>query len=86
MLLYLTMIFLQVLYVGINSEGKILHGFAIQQESSSSNRSSYTWSNLIQGDYQFSVVAFTSKGPGEAANLTLSTLPNNGKLSCCVSN
>ena len=43
--------------------------------------SSYTWSNLIQGEYQFSVVAFTSKGPGEAANLTLSTLPNNsGKL------
>ena len=40
--------------------------------------SSYIWSNLIQGEYQFSVVAFTSKGPGEAANLILSTLPNNG--------
>ena len=72
MLLYVTMIFSQVLYVGINSEGKIFHKFTIQQESSSSNRSSYTWNNLIQGEYQFSVVAFTSKGPGEATNLTLS--------------
>ena len=80
------MIFSQVLYVGINSEGKIFHSFAIQQESSNSNRSSYTWNNLIQGEYQFSVVAFTNKGPGEAANLTLSTLPNNGKLSCCIIN
>ena len=43
-------------------------------------RSSYTWSKLIQVDNQFSVVAFTSEGPGEAANLTLSTLPNNSKL------
>ena len=31
---------------------------------------SYTWSGLIQGRYQFSVVAFTGVGPGEAANLT----------------
>ena len=30
----------------------------------------YTWTNLVyQGIYQFGVVAFTSKGPGEAANL-----------------
>ena len=42
--------------------------------------SSYTWDNLIQGEYQFSVVAFTDKGPGKAASLTLSTLPYNGKL------
>ena len=40
--------------------------------------SSYTWSNLIQGEYQFSVVAFTSEGPGEATNLLLSALSNNG--------
>ena len=41
--------------------------------------SSYTWprNNLIQGEYQFSVVAFTSKGPGEAANLMFFS---NGKL------
>ena len=30
--------------------------------------SSYPWTNLaFQGEYQFSVVAFTSVGPGEAA-------------------
>ena len=42
--------------------------------------SSYTWSNLVQGEYQFSVIAYTNKGPGGPANLTLSSLPNNGKL------
>ena len=36
----------------------------------------YKLSNLIQGEYQFSVVAFTSKGPGEAANVPLSALPS----------
>lgn len=41
---------------------------------------SYTWSDIIQGEYQFSVVAFTSKGPGKAANLMLSTRPSNSKL------
>ena len=41
---------------------------------------SYTWTDLIQGRYQFSVVAFTRVGPGEVANLTLSTLPTNGKI------
>ena len=41
---------------------------------------SYTWTDLIQGRYQFSVVAFTRVGPGEAASLMLSTLPNNGKF------
>ena len=30
---------------------------------------SYTWQNLVvRGIYLFSVVAFTSKGPGDAAN------------------
>ena len=68
-------------YVGINSDGKIFHSFAIQQEDYSSNMSSsYTWTGLIQCRHQFRVVAFTSKGPGEAANLMLSTLPSNGNL------
>ena len=40
---------------------------------------SYTWTNLIQGRYQFSVVASTRVGPGETASLMLSILPNNGK-------
>ena len=34
--------------------------------------SSYTWTNLIQGIYHFSVVASTSAGPGEAASMMLS--------------
>ena len=42
--------------------------------------SSYTWTDLIHGNYRFSVVAFTNKGPGEAANVMLSTLPNKGEL------
>ena len=30
----------------------------------------YTWTNLVyQARYQFSVVAFTSQGPGDAATL-----------------
>ena len=41
---------------------------------------SYTWSGLIQGRHQFSVIAFTRVGPGEVASLMLSTLPNNGKF------
>ena len=40
----------------------------------------YTWTNLIQGRYQFSVVASTRIGAGEIASLMLSILPNNGKL------
>ena len=71
---------LQVFYVGVTLEGEIFHSFAIQQidNSSDNTESSYTWSDLIQGRHQFSVVAFTSKGPGEAASLMLSTLSNNG--------
>ena len=38
--------------------------------------SSYTWTNLIQGDYQFSVVGSTSTGPGEAASMMLSIMPS----------
>ena len=42
--------------------------------------SSYTWTDLTQGHYQFNVVAFTSKGSGEAASLMISILLNNGVL------
>ena len=76
-------------YVSVNLEGEIFHNFAIQQidNSSDSTESLYTWTDLIQGRYQFSVVAFTSKGPGEAASLMLSTLSNNGtKLYCAIAN
>ena len=34
----------------------------------------------MQGEYQFSVVAYTNKGSGETASLMISTLPNNGML------
>ena len=48
--------------------------------STSSVNSSYTLSSIPRGRYQFSVVAFTSRGPGEAASFALSTLPDNGML------
>ena len=41
--------------------------------------SSYTWTDLTQGQYQFSVVAYTSKGSGETASLMIFIL-NNGTL------
>ena len=45
-------------------------GGSINQSADDSIVSSYTWHNLVfRGSYQFSVVAFTSKGPGYAANL-----------------
>ena len=47
--------------------------------SSHSIESSYTWTDLIQSRHQFSVVAFTSKGPREPATLMLPTLFTNGK-------
>ena len=42
---------------------------------------SYTWIEIIQGRYQFSVMASTNAGLGESASLMLSILPSNGKLS-----
>ena len=34
----------------------------------------YTWINLVnRGIYQFSVIPFNSKGPGEATNLMFNT-------------
>ena len=69
-------------YIATNPQQEKLCNYTILQvdNSSCSVESSYTWSNLIQDEYQFSVVAFTSKGPGEAASLMLSTLSNDGKL------
>ena len=71
-------------YSGINSQEGLFHDFIIQEvDSSSSIESSYTWRNLIEGDYQFSVTAFTNHGRGETASLMLSTsstLPNNGNF------
>ena len=72
-------------YITTNSQHGVLYNYTILQVDntcSCSIESSYTWSNLIQGDYQFTVVAFTSKGPGEASSLLLSRLSNNGKLMC----
>ena len=66
-------------YVSVNSEGKIFQNFTIhnihKEDNSSNIRSSYVWTDLIPTRHRFSVVAFTSKGPGEAATLMLSTLP-----------
>ena len=52
-----------------NNQGSLYIKFAIS-----------VWTNLIPARHQFSVVAFTSKGPGEAVTLMLSTLPDNSKL------
>ena len=54
----------------------------LQTDINSSIDSSYAWSNLIRGRYQFSVVAFTRKGPGDAVRFMLSILPatDNGML------
>ena len=39
-------------------------------QSADSDNIVYTWHNLVyRGRYQFSVIAFTGEGPGEAANL-----------------
>ena len=58
----------------------MLYDFAILQvDNGGDSILSYTWTDLIQGRYQFSVVAFTRAGQGEATSLMLSTLPKNGK-------
>ena len=54
-------------------QSEIVHGFIILLVDVSSSVE-YTLSYLTQGRYQFNVVAFTSQGPGEAANLILSIL------------
>ena len=59
----------------------MLYNFSVLQvDNGGGSILSYTWTDLIQGRYQFSVVAFTRVGPGEASSLMLSTLSNNGKF------
>ena len=70
-------------YIATNLQHKAFYNYTILLVDSScscSIVSSYTWTDLIQGEYHFSVVAFTNKGPGEAASLMLSTIPNDGRL------
>ena len=69
-------------YIATNPQRENSYNYTILQvdNTCSSFELFYTWNNLIQAEYQFSVVAFTSEGSGEAAILMLSTLPNNGKL------
>ena len=51
-----------------------LGGYINQSANNNSAKSSYTWINLVyRGRYQFSVIAFTSQGPGEAANVPFDT-------------
>ena len=58
---------LQVSYVIISSQRS---DSVIVSADNANTLSSYTWTNLVyQGRYQFSVVAFTSAGPGEVAIL-----------------
>ena len=52
----------------------------MQVDNGGSNELSYTWNDLIQGTYQFRVVAFTRTGSGDADTLILSTLFNEGKF------
>ena len=42
----------------------------------SSINSSHTWIGLTRDQYQFSVVAFTSKGPGDIDSVKVSTVPS----------
>ena len=49
-------------------------GDSVNQPAGDNSVESYTWNNLVyRGRYQFIVVAFTSQGAGEAANLTFNT-------------
>ena len=45
----------------------------MQVDNDDSIELSYTWTDLIQGTYQFRVVAYTVVGPGDATSLILST-------------
>ena len=52
-------------------------GRSITQPADNDTIVSYTWTNLVyRGSYQFGVVAFTGKGPGEAANLPFDIIPS----------
>ena len=59
----------------------MLYNFSILQvDNGGGSILSYTWTDLIHGRFQFSVTAHTRVGIGEASNLMLSILPNNGKF------
>ena len=59
-------------YISIDSQNCI-----IQTENIGSNiDSSHVWIGLTQGQYQFSVVAFTSQGPGEDDSVNVFTVPS----------
>ena len=67
---------IQVSYSVVDLQSEMVCNPVIQRAHIiSSINLSYTCSNLIRGRYQFSVVAFTSQGPGEAVSFMLSTLP-----------
>ena len=63
---------LQVSYISTDSQNYITQTANID----SSVDSSHTWIGLTRGQYQFSVVAFTSKGPGEVNSIGISTVPS----------
>ena len=69
------LIVVQVSYSIVDLQSEIVYDFNIVLPDISSSVE-YTWTNLIRRRYQFSVIAFTSKGPGEAASFMLSTLPD----------
>ena len=75
------LIVIQVSYSVVDLQSEMVCNPVIQRvHISSSADLSHTWSNLFRGRYQFSVVAFTSQGPGDTASFMLSTLPDNGML------
>ena len=73
------LIVIQVSYSVVDLQSEIVYGFIIVLADNNSSVE-YTWNNLIRGRYQFSVVAFTSQGPGDAASFMLSILLDNGML------
>ena len=64
----------QVFYIRIGTDSQ---NYTLQTtDRDSSINSSHTWIGLIRGQYQFSVVAFNSKGPGDIDSVKVSTVPS----------
>ena len=57
-------------YINTNSQDSNVT--ILEVENGGGNMLFLTWTNLIEGSYNFSVVASTEVGAGEAANLTRS--------------
>ena len=57
----------------------LYNSIILQVDNGGGSILSYTWTDLIQGRYHFSVVASTRAGSGEAASLMLS-ISDNGKF------